>query len=110
MRIGDWSADVCSSDLLRRRQDLRPRGTVEDGDVELPPVDERLGEPAPAEPGHARLERARHLGRPDDAAVVETVRSAEHTSEPQALMRISNAVFCLKKKNTQSYTSNQHTI
>src|SRR3546814_4436014 len=29
-----------------------------------------------------------------------TVRSEEHTSELQSLMRISYAVFCLKKKNT----------
>src|SRR3546814_2030140 len=31
-------------------------------------------------------------------------RSEEHTSELQSLMRISYAVFCLKKKNTQKYT------
>src|SRR3546814_10163491 len=31
--------------------------------------------------------------------VRETVRSEEHTSELQSLMRISYAVFCLKKKN-----------
>src|SRR3546814_10446216 len=30
-------------------------------------------------------------------------RSEEHTSELQSLMRISYAVFCLKKKNTQLY-------
>src|SRR3546814_7924263 len=30
-----------------------------------------------------------------------TIRSEEHTSELQSLMRISYAVFCLKKKNTQ---------
>src|SRR3546814_7705897 len=30
-------------------------------------------------------------------------RSEEHTSELQSLMRISYAVFCLKKKNTQHY-------
>src|SRR3546814_9984305 len=30
----------------------------------------------------------------------QTVRSEEHTSELQSLMRISYAVFCLKKKNT----------
>src|SRR3546814_8092649 len=42
-------------------------------------------------------------------------RSEEHTSELQSLMRISYAVFCLKKKNTQcleydiqSEPSNQH--
>src|SRR3546814_7443229 len=31
----------------------------------------------------------------------EDTRSEEHTSELQSLMRISYAVFCLKKKNTQ---------
>src|SRR3546814_12017289 len=30
-------------------------------------------------------------------------RSEEHTSELQSLMRISYAVFCLKKKNTKTY-------
>src|SRR3546814_7701675 len=35
-------------------------------------------------------------------------RSEEHTSELQSLMRISYAVFCLKKKNTQQYTHNNH--
>src|SRR3546814_6067746 len=32
------------------------------------------------------------------------VRSEEHTSEIQSLMRISYAVFCLTKNKTQSYT------
>src|SRR3546814_2611000 len=37
-------------------------------------------------------------------------RSEEHTSELQSLMRISYAVFCLKKKNTtQSQLIAQHT-
>src|SRR3546814_6903679 len=31
-----------------------------------------------------------------------TIRSEEHTSELQSLMRISYAVFCLKKKNTNT--------
>src|SRR3546814_6620546 len=35
-------------------------------------------------------------------------RSEEHTSEPQSLMRISYAVFCLKKK-TQDRTCTDHT-
>src|SRR3546814_9272224 len=34
------------------------------------------------------------------AAGLPTIRSEEHTSELQSLMRISYAVFCLKKKNT----------
>src|SRR3546814_3875473 len=48
------------------------------------------------------LEISGHILRPD-----ETARSEEHTSELQSLMRISYAVFCLKKKKTiypQQYT------
>src|SRR3546814_3645731 len=39
-------------------------------------------------------------------------RSEEHTSELQSLMRISYAVFCLKKKNTitQKYNNTKHSI
>src|SRR3546814_8365288 len=35
---------------------------------------------------------------------VREVRSEEHTSELQSLMRISYAVFCLKKKNNKKHT------
>src|SRR3546814_5323428 len=46
---------------------------------------------------------AKHLGNEADSkrfrqTVRETMRSEEHTSELQSLMRISYAVFCLKKK------------
>src|SRR3546814_8874792 len=37
------------------------------------------------------------------------VRSEEHTSELQSLMRISYAVFCLKKKKTRNQTSTSQT-
>src|SRR3546814_10861808 len=37
-------------------------------------------------------------------------RSEEHTSELQPLMRISYAVFCLKKKNIQAKSNHQHNI
>src|SRR3546814_10360016 len=36
---------------------------------------------------------------PDQSASLTAIRSEEHTSELQSLMRISYAVFCLKKKN-----------
>src|SRR3546814_1301724 len=49
--------------------------------------------------------RAAAVGLPGREA---TVRSEEHTSELQSLMRISYAVFCLKKKN-KTYTSSLHT-
>src|SRR3546814_7530003 len=35
-------------------------------------------------------------------------RSEEHTSELQSLMRISYAVFCLKKKNKNNKTQHKH--
>src|SRR3546814_3095949 len=38
------------------------------------------------------------------------IRSEEHTSELQSLMRISYAVFCLKKKNTTISTNNHNYI
>src|SRR3546814_1054760 len=44
----------------------------------------------------------RPVGRTELAAVYAPDRSEEHTSELQSLMRISYAVFCLKKK-TRSY-------
>src|SRR3546814_2019379 len=37
---------------------------------------------------------------------VKSVRSEEHTSELQSLMRISYAVFCLKKKNITTHNTN----
>src|SRR3546814_2427846 len=44
----------------------------------------------------------------DIAATARQLRSEEHTSELQSLMRISYAVFCLKKKK-QAYTNNNYT-
>src|SRR3546814_8162488 len=42
--------------------------------------------------------------------VLARLRSEEHTSELQSLMRISYAVFCLKKKNTKhNTTTTKHT-
>src|SRR3546814_3204557 len=38
---------------------------------------------------------------PNRARALEVLRSEEHTSELQSLMRISSAVFCLTKKNNQ---------
>src|SRR3546814_2085347 len=56
---------------------------------------------------HAALELAQVLFLADESELVtavspELARSEEHTSELQSLMRISYAVFCLKKKNTRT--------
>src|SRR3546814_3093491 len=104
MRISDWSSDVCSSDL--------DRGLLGDTPVQLggPRPDLlRLSGPRDAElpPGAgaalSRQHLVRHLDRRPDGRAVHRTRSEEHTSELQSLMRISYAVFCLKKKkkNTQ---------
>src|SRR3546814_2832903 len=59
--------------------------------------------------GH--LARASTLGDVREFHRNESTRSEEHTSELQSLMRISYAVFCLKKKthNTNHYHSTNHT-
>src|SRR3546814_6180183 len=105
MRISDWSSDVCSSDLLRDRGD-RPghaggaaEVAVEPGDVG---IDLGLGRLERGERRAVALDRLAPLV--GQALRVELqvrrrgTRSEEHTSELQSLMRISYAVFCLKKK------------
>src|SRR3546814_5297754 len=49
--------------------------------------------------------RPRH-GVSPSVAITDASRSEEHTSELQSLMRISYAVFCLKKKNTCTHSIN----
>src|SRR3546814_1395816 len=90
MRISDWSSDVCSSDLF----DAGLLG--EFLGVGHPLVDVALDELAPAQ--HAQLGTFLDLQ-------VRGLRSEEHTSELQSLMRISYAVFCLKKKNKSHKTT-----
>src|SRR3546814_7696071 len=57
-----------------------------------------------AQIGDVVVQRVAHLGEPAQH-VLAVLRSEEHTSELQSLMRISYAVFCLKKKktNTKNY-------
>src|SRR3546814_10334512 len=55
-----------------------------------------------------RLLRGDALGAASATILTPNLRSEEHTSELQSLMRISYAVFCLKKKKTYEQYSNQH--
>src|SRR3546814_9026708 len=48
------------------------------------------------------LNYLRLTGRSDEQVAIVKARSEEHTSELQSLMRISYAVFCLKKKKHTS--------
>src|SRR3546814_4973115 len=108
MRISDWSSDVCSSDLLRGIVNTR-LAKLEAGDYDAIVLAcaglQRLGF---GERIRARLDAPDWLPAPaqgaiaiecrDDDARTIALRSEEHTSELQSLMRISYAVFCLKKK------------
>src|SRR3546814_1380672 len=93
MRISDWSSDVCSSDL---RGDVRllQLDRVGGRDVdrrrlfEVGVADQRTGDDDFLARCRALYGCVLRIGR----------RSEEHTSELQSLMRISYAVFCLKKK------------
>src|SRR3546814_3462974 len=63
----------------------------------------RVGARTAAESRTAPCRRSRHWQRRDRAGN----RSEEHTSELQSLMRISYAVFCLKKKNIKRKITKQ---
>src|SRR3546814_6295900 len=122
-RISDWSSDVCSSDL--ERQYLEFLGPSSIPLLDLLPGDQDFGShrielndyPAftSKEIKNAILTRKelailqkikeglsnREIAlkhRISEDTVKWHVRSEEHTSKLQSLMRISNAVFCLKKK------------
>src|SRR3546814_1082345 len=130
MRISDWSSDVCSSDLLFVTgqylsvpsaigfiavfgvamlngivligflNELRDKGrSVRDAVIQgtalrLRPV---LMTASVAILGLVPMLLSSGVG----AETQRPLRSEEHTSELQSLMRISYAVFCLKKKKTQ---------
>src|SRR3546814_6323209 len=61
-------------------------------------TDSRVTHKKPGEIFDAVPAAARSVTAKDGAAQKSPVRSEEHTSELQSLMRISYAVFCLKKK------------
>src|SRR3546814_7899530 len=62
-------------------------------------IDATAFDPQPDVPELVRLFSVLEPGE-DYQILLDRVRSEEHTSELQSLMRISYAVFCLKKKNT----------
>src|SRR3546814_4735293 len=115
MRISDWSSDVCSSDLLHRRNERA------DGPTQQPEGSSvmailtglmRLGRDAELKytaggDAIANLALAYNYGKKENGKQ-PSQRSEEHTSELQSLMRISYAVFCLKKKNNKKKHTQQN--
>src|SRR3546814_10274864 len=123
MRIRYWSSDVCSSDLTGNVQEKlnNLNGRTPDfwsdvlsnpdwfGGVGGPAVI-RLGEGAGANiPEDSITAKDIIAFGPGALNNAEDGRSEEHTSELQSLMRISYAVFCLKKKNKQKHTKQNPT-
>src|SRR3546814_2758077 len=115
MRISDWSSDVCSSDLRHRMllgREAEQPGTVAEahgvgghhlGVQQRAPRQVTVERPAmPVGPIHHRGD-AEATGEVVHASDLRRIgRSEEHTSELQSLMRISYAVFCLKKKKNET--------
>src|SRR3546814_3679014 len=102
MRISDWSSDVCSSDLehleiidnaWHHRLDAGLIGRLLEFEADAQLQEARLASPA--------AEADQHLVE----IVVIVRRSEEHTSELQSLMRLSYAVFCLKKTKARNITT-----
>src|SRR3546814_5764650 len=119
MRISDWSSDVCSSDLItdvavvamphERLGEGVCAYVIADAPVSVADIGSFLGEQGLArQKWPERVEMVDAFPRTASGKVQKNIlrdrlvaqaRSEEHTSELQSLMRISYAVFCLKKKN-----------
>src|SRR3546814_4623821 len=114
MRISDWSSDVCSSDLhaLRSAASRRRRGQragIAHPDRARRPADDAPGPLTDARRAWRRGSRRSRLELGPLRGSGAGPRSEEHTSELQSLMRISYAVFCLKKKIQYNIKSNDNT-
>src|SRR3546814_5918661 len=118
MRISDWSSDVCSSDLQideaveriasqQKRYEAAPEGhEAKDGDqVVMDFVGKVDGEAFEGGTGEG-MAVVIGSGNLIPGFEDQRVRSEEHTSELQSLMRISYAVLCLNKK--QNISNQEH--
>src|SRR3546814_2104372 len=110
MRMSDWSSDVCSSDLAKPRGSRACRGRRRHRAARPialsgpPSPGKHCGERKNRPICHGDRSGVGALEMTEEGATMTAIttpsigRSEEHTSELQSLMRISYAVFCLKKK------------
>src|SRR3546814_8281528 len=106
MRISDWSSDVCSSELDRLFStagifSFCGRGRAKS----ISWACRTTISSASATPVWRAKINAVEVSRNRFIDCID-LRSEEHTSELQSLMRISYAVFCLKKKTTTTTSNN----
>src|SRR3546814_9738834 len=116
MRISDWSSDVCSSDLqfgdletehffLRVHFALPAAFPVEILETSFAPLAQEFNMQAQIYDAQRKSRVLILVSRQGHCLNDLLFRSEEHTSELQSLMRISYAVFCLKKTtNKQNRT------
>src|SRR3546814_9413076 len=103
MRISDWSSDVCSSDLAHLPGIMAALTPVPVFGVPVPSKylrgeDSLLSIVQMPKGVPVATFAIGEAGAANASLHVIACRSEEHTSELQSLMRISYAVFCLKKK------------
>src|SRR3546814_3290956 len=110
MRISDWSSDVCSSDLFQRYVGV-DSWIAGEAQASLPALTAIVRRGMTAAHRKAAADRTARFAEDHATTLAQAhkavrlgwdARSGEHTSELQSLMRISYAVFCLKKKNKRS--------
>src|SRR3546814_5905571 len=111
MRISDWSSDVCSSDLVQHVYAHRPAANADQFAgpciAACRAASGRWQGVILCLEGRRQSRVFRNVGtaRSGSTALstekIRSQRSEEHTSELQSLMRISYAVFCLKKTTTK---------
>src|SRR3546814_7605474 len=92
MRIRDWSADVCSSDGIGERSVEGPRFHAALDLLQICKI--LIQHPAPIAVAIVGI-----IFAVERRLFTRRVRSEEHTSELQSLMRPSSAVFCVKNKH-----------
>src|SRR3546814_7291863 len=108
MRISDWSSDVCSSDLTAARRCWPARsGSRPNGCASAATTRECLRlftvrrQIQTVHPSTSNVSSGCNPRRAERGCHHHIIRSEEHTSELQSLMRISYAVFCLKNKRNK---------
>src|SRR3546814_1097060 len=114
MRISDWSSDVCSADLqagdevAEDRLQPEPQAHAHGAGEQCELAQRDAGEIQRQQDAEQQQDVVDHARQRIQRCLVhalapaEAVRTEEHTSELQSLMRISYAVICLKKTNERN--------